>query len=32
MIGTWTAEEVKYAVSKGYKINEIYEIKHFNRK
>ena len=32
MIGTWTSEEVKYAVSKGYKIEEIYEVEQFNSK
>ena len=32
MNGVWTTEEVKYAVSIGYKIEQIYEILHFENK
>ena len=32
MIGTWTTEEVKYAVSLGYNVEEIYEVMHFENR
>nr|XP_042911198.1 uncharacterized protein LOC107437164 [Parasteatoda tepidariorum] len=30
LIGTWVTEEVKLAVDKGYRVEKIYEVYHFN--
>jgi hypothetical protein len=32
IIGTWTTDEVSKAIEKGYKIENIYEVWHFNEK
>jgi len=32
LIGTWTTDEVQKALEKGYKIIQIYEVQHFDKK
>jgi ribosomal protein S20 len=32
IIGTWTTDEVNLAIEKGYKIDKVYEVWHFNEK